>query len=152
MPRKCQWVIPLAIECRSSEPRYFNISQIESIPGTSAQLRRATCRDVLLSKVLKYTKRGWPTEVKEPLRPFWNRRDELTIEDGCLLWGGRVVKLRVKLLKELHRDHSGMSWMKAVARSYVWWPGLDREIEEMVRGCLACQAVKNAPPGANLQP
>ena len=142
-------------EGRSSEPRDFNISQIESIPVTSSQLRRATYRDILLSKVLKYTKRGWPTEVKEPLRPFWNRQDELTIEDDCLLWGGRVViplKLRAKLLEELHRDHSGMMRMKAVARSYLWWPGLDREIEEMVRGCQSCQAVKNAPPGANLQP
>lgn len=61
-------------------------------------------------------------------------------------------KLRAKLLKELHRDHSGMSRMKAVARSYLWWPGLDKEIEELVRGCQSCQAVKNAPPGANLQP
>ena len=145
----------VSAEGRSSEPRVFNISQIESIPVTSSQLRRATYTDLLLSKVLKYTKRGWPTEIKDSLRPFWNRRDELTIEDDCLLWGGRVVvpqKLRAKLLKELHRDHSGMSRMKAIARSYLWWPGLDREIEEMVRGCQSCQAVKNAPPGANLQP
>ena len=76
---------------RSSEPQDFNISQIESIPVTSFQLRRATYRDILLSKMLKYTKREWPTEVKEPIRLFWNRWDELTIEDDCLLWGGRVV-------------------------------------------------------------
>ena len=142
-------------EGRPSAPRVFNLSQIESIPVTTAQIRRATFTDVLLSKVLKYTKRGWPTEIKDAIRPYWNRRDKLTIEDDCLLWGGRVVvpqKLRAKLLRELHRDHSGMSQMKAIARSYLWWPGLDREIEEMVHGCQSCQSVKNAPPGASLQP
>ena len=79
---------------------------------------------------------------------------EETVEDDCLLWGSRVVvqlKLREKLLNELHRDHSGMSRMKAVARSYMWWPGLDGEIETLVRGCQSCQAVKNDPPAANLQ-
>ena len=75
-------------EGRSSVPQDFNVSQIESIPVTSSQLRLATYRDILLSKALKYTKRGWPTEVKEPLRRFWNRRDELTIKGDCLLWGG----------------------------------------------------------------
>ena len=142
-------------EGMSSEPRLFNISQIESLPVTHKKLREATRRDVLLSKVVRYTKHGWPTEVQNPLRPFWNRRDELTVEDDCLLWGSRVVvpqKLRGKLLNELHRDHSGMSRMKAVARSYMWWPGLDGEIETLVRGCQPCQSVKNAPPAANLQP
>ena len=142
-------------EGRSSEPQLFNISQIESLPVTSAQLQQATNRDILLSKVVSYTKRGWPNQIGEALRPFWNRRHELTIEDNCLLWGGRVVVpqwLREKLLNELHRDHSGMSRMKSVARSYMWWPGLDREIEKLVRGCTSCQAVKNAPPAATLQP
>ena len=40
--------------------------------------------------------------------PFFGRRNEMTVEEGCLLWGIRVVapqKLRNKLLNELHRDH-----------------------------------------------
>ena len=120
-----------------------------------SQLRPATRTDVLLSKVLKYTKRCWPDEVNDALRPFWTRRSELTVEDDCLLWGSRAViplKLRSKLIDELHRDHPGMSRMKSVARSYMWWPGLDKQIEQRVRGCVSCQAVKNAPPAAALQP
>ena len=141
-------------EGMSSEPSLFNISQIQSLPVTSTQLRQASTTDRILSKVITFTRCGWPDNVTEPLRPYWRRRHELTIEDDCLLWGSRVVpqKLRVKLLEELHRDHSGMSRMKLVARSYIWWPGLDEEIERLVRGCQSCQAVKNAPPAAALHP
>ena len=32
-----------------------------------------------------------------------------------------------------------------MARSYLWWPGLDKDLENMVKGCQACQSVKKAP-------
>ena len=72
------------------------------------------------------------------LLPYLNHRTELTIEEGCLLWGIRVVvpqKLQEIILRELHRDHLGMMRMKAVARSFVWWEGLDGAIESVVRSC-----------------
>ena len=36
--------------------------------------------------------------------------------------------------------------MKAIARSYLWWPGLDRDMEKVARSCLSCQAVKHVAP------
>ena len=27
----------------------------------------------------------------------------------------------------------------------MWWPGLDQDIEKMVKGCLACQSCRNRP-------
>ena len=55
-------------------------------------------------------------------------------------------------LHELHKDHPGVSRMKSVARSYLWWPGLDKDIENLAKSCSACQAVKRAPPTVPLQP
>ena len=69
--------------------------------------------------------------------------------------GFRVVipqRQREKLLQELHQDHPGVTRMKSVARSYMWWPGLDKEIENLAKSCSACQAVKRAPPVAPLHP
>lgn len=133
-------------EGNSSEPTIFNLSQMESLPVTATQLERATRNDLTLSRVLRFTKGGWPRQVEESLRPFWLRRQELTVEGDCLLWGIRVVvpsTLRERLLKELHRDHPGMSRMKTVARGYMWWPGLD--VEVLARSCVPCQTVKNTP-------
>ena len=42
--------------------------------------------------------------------------------------------------------------MKSLARSYIWWPGLDKEIEEKVRMCTSCQEQQPMPAEAELHP
>ena len=150
--------LPLQSEMSATftgETAVFNIAQLEALPVTSQQVRKATNRDPILSKVLLYTKRGWPSQISEVLKPFSTRRHELTVEGECLLWGIRVLipkKLQSSILLELHRDHPGMSRMKAMARSYVCWPGLDKDIEDVAKSCVPCQSVKQAPAAAPLHP
>ena len=52
----------------------------------------------------------------------------------------------------MHSTHSGMTQMKRVARSYVWWPNLDKHIEDLVRSCLSCQSNQDSPAVVPLQP
>ena len=135
----------------NADPRVFNISQMELLPVTVRKLGAATASDRILSKVIRYTKRHWPHQVTPALRPFYNRHTELSVEEGCLLWGYRVVvpkRLKERLLRELHKDHPGVTKMKSVALSYMWWPGLDN----LAKSCQACQAVKRAPPVVPLHP
>ena len=85
--------------------------------------------------------------AQECLQPYWNRRDELPLEGNCLLWGIQVIvpkKLQEKVLSELHRGHQGAARMKAVARSYVWWPNIDKSLEEVARNYKACQSLKSS--------
>ena len=42
--------------------------------------------------------------------------------------------------------------MKSLARSYVWWPRIDQDVEERAKSCSACQENKNSPPKAPLNP
>ena len=133
----------------------FNINQIAAMPVSSNQIAEATRRDPVLSRVLLYTKQGWPDHIEPALQPYSNRRTELTIEQNCLLWGIRVVvpaKYTEQVLHELHQSHPGIVRMKAVARSYVWWPHIDRDIEDLVKKCDKCQATQSAPPLAPLHP
>ena len=137
------------------DPMVFNISQIQMLPVTSGKLKAYTARDTILSQVLTYTRQGWPTKIPDAMKPFWTRRDEITIEGDCLLWGLRVLvpqKLQVQVLEELHQGHPGASRMKALARSYVWWPGLDLDLENLAKSCLQGQEVKVSPPVAPLHP
>ena len=47
-------------------------------------------------------------------------------------------KYQEQLLQELHDTHPGVIRMKAIARSFVWWPGIDADIEDLVRACPEC--------------
>ena len=133
----------------------FVIGQVQALPVTAERLETATRQDSLLSKVHLYVREGWPSGLPDEFKPYLNRRQELSTEGDCLMWGKRVVipqKLRGRMVEELHRGHPGMARMKSVARSYLWWPGLDKELEECVQNCVSCQAVKSVPAPAPLHP
>ena len=42
--------------------------------------------------------------------------------------------------------------MKSLARGLVWWPGIDKDIESMVKKCCQCQQDWPMPPSAPLRP
>ncbi|CAG7724291.1 unnamed protein product, partial [Allacma fusca] len=72
---------------------------------------------------------------------------QYSLQDNCILRNDRVYipeKLRQRVLTELHQGHLGMVKCKSLARSYVYWPGIDHDIEDMVRSCASCdQNAKN---------
>lgn len=61
-------------------------------------------------------------------------------------------KYRKRLLSDLHEGHPGITHMKALARSHLWWPGLDQDIQQCVSQCSPCEAVHNMPAAAPLIP
>ena len=122
---------------------------------TSEQLEVATRQDTLLILVHRYIQEGWPSNTSAEWKPFRDRQLELTTQGDAVLWGNRVViplKLQGRILKELHCGHPGITRMKALARSYLWWPGLDKCLERCVQDCLPCQATQNAPAPVPLHP
>ena len=126
---------------------YYNF-QIEALLVTSSEIAAATRTDPVISKVYNYTLSGWPGKTEEVLQPYKIRQELLTVEGGCLLWGIRVIiptKHRDHILKELHRDHPGCSWMKSVAHSYQWWPGLDSDTEQLAKVCASASRTKMHP-------
>ena len=132
------------------------IDQQETMPITAQQVKDWTKKDPVLSQVLGFVQAGWPSKTDaEELKPFFSKQAELSVQDGCLLWGGRVivpVKGRKVVLQDLHEGHPGASRMKSLARSYFWWPGMDRNIEDIVKGCSPCQLNRNRPSVAPLHP
>ena len=64
----------------SSEHRLYNISQIEALPVTAAQIQAATHTDPILRKVMHLNKREWPRQGTKAISPFYDWRLELTVK------------------------------------------------------------------------
>ena len=56
------------------------------------------------------------------------------------------------MIHELHHEHVGIVRVKAIARGYFWFPGIDNEIEKEVAQCEACQTFRANPAPAPLIP
>ena len=131
------------------------LAVLDETPVMVSKVANWTSRDPIMSAVANFVLNGWPPQLSEEFQDYDKRREELSLQDGCLLWGSRVIippPGRDKILQELHEGHQGMVRMKALARSYVWWPGLDAEIELHVKDCATCQIQKKAPSSAPLHP
>ena len=145
--------LPLVRESRDEEVvdpvGVFNLLQFDPRPVTVDNVRRETQRDPVLDQVYEMTSKGWPHNPDpDPLNPYFVRKDEITLQSGCLMWGIRVVvppKLRPQVLEELQQGHMGVVKMKALARSYIWWPGIDKKIELTVNSCSGCQLTQREP-------
>ena len=122
---------------------------------TATAIRKWTNTDPLLSMVRRMVLQGWESQLDPEFKPYMQRRYELSVHNGCVLWGSRVVVPppgRAPILKLLHEGHPGIARMKALARSVVWWPGVDAELENKVKSCTACQDTRNTPPKSLLHP
>ena len=53
-------------------------------------------------------------------------------------------------MAKLHKEHLKIAKMKAVARSYVWWRGIDQDLEKVAKSYSECAAMKQAPVKAPL--
>jgi hypothetical protein len=138
------------------EVTYVNFIQ-NFLPITRKVVKESTFSDDELQKVVLYLQSGWPKQGQEDgsLKPYSQRKTELYLDRGCVVWGYRLVIpkiLQKEVLKELHTGHMGIVKMKSIARSYVWWPGIDADIERTCHECATCAAEGAAPPRSAPQP
>ncbi|XP_050072320.1 uncharacterized protein K02A2.6-like [Anopheles maculipalpis] len=129
------------------------IESLKPFPIRFREVATATGNDVLLRQVYGYIQAGWPRNMAygADLARFHSRKDALTTVEGCILFGERVVVpavLQKRCLNQLHQGHPGIQRMKAIARSFVYWPSLDNDIADCVATCGACQAAAKSPQAA----
>ena len=131
---------------------------LDASPITAADIRTWTRRDPILSRVFRYVESGWcedNDDISDEMKPFRQRRDELSIQDGCLMWGNRLVipkQGRQRVLSALHDSHPGIARMKSFARAFAWWPKMDNDIESVSKACTSCQENQAMPAKEPLHP
>ena len=75
------------------------------------------------------------------MREYWAVKDELSTADGLIFKGEAIVispGLRKEVLRQIHQGHVGIERSKLRARELVFWPGMSKQIEDVVSSCAVC--------------
>jgi hypothetical protein len=107
-------------------------------------IQRETEADAKLQCLKEIVLRGWP-ETKPEADPrvaeYWTFRDEISIYNGVLYKGDRVIVptvLRKKLLSRIHASHQGEQACLRRARDALFWPGMSQQVKDLVSSCSLC--------------
>ena len=118
----------------------------------------ATSQDSILQVVLNYTKTGWPKQKRlcNPLaNPFWVHRTNITVHEGLLFLGERLIipySRQAGILDKLHEGHQGICKTQQRAKTAVFWPGINNQIEDRIAACATCKTHDRAQTRAPLTP
>ncbi|KAK7886282.1 hypothetical protein WMY93_025903 [Mugilogobius chulae] len=112
-----------------------------SLPATDSMLQqivKETAMDSTLNKVTHCIRNDW---TKGVCPQFFPVRAELCMSNGLLLRNNRIVipqTMRKDMLHRLHEGHLGVEKCKRRAREAIYWPGINKDIEEMIQKCEIC--------------
>ncbi|XP_024891943.1 uncharacterized protein K02A2.6-like [Temnothorax curvispinosus] len=123
----------------------FALHQIQQLPIRAEHIARETRKDFHLGKIVRELETGRNLARIGYKAPEAN----YTLAANCLLFEHRVVippLLRQSILDDLHAAHIGIVKMKGLARSFIYWPGIDSDIERTAKSCVECARHAHAPP------
>ena len=136
-------------------PRYDEtdvMSVIAQLPITDnrlAEVREETTNDPVLQEVVKTIAQGWPEkreQVPRIIRPYHTFRHDITYCNGLLFRDCQIIiptKLRPEMLQKVHLSHQGIVKSKQRARSIMFWPGMNGQIEDICQKCSVCMEFRN---------
>ena len=108
------------------------MDHMDESPGTARHIRICTRRDPVLSKLLQYVEWNWPSTCDKSLLTYSAKQSELSVFQGCVMWGSRVVI-------------PPQGWS---SQSVVWWSLIDRKISTTVPplSAVACSSSCRSTP------
>jgi transposase InsO family protein len=109
------------------------------------RIRQGTEKDEQLMKLKRCVTEGWSDGSKKELKHFFDKNEQLGVEWGCVMVDERIVipeRMKRSVLRILHTNHLGLNRMKQIARKYVYWQGLNKDVENFVKQCESCQILR----------
>lgn len=139
------------VECyEDDDPKETDYIPIEE--SRISELRAATREDHTMQQLQRVILRGWPDDkhlVTPEVRPYFSFRNEMTVQDGLIFRGDRVVvpeNQRSILKQRLHSSHIGVEGCCRRARECLYWPNMNSEIREHISKCPTCRKFEIANP------
>ena len=142
-----------------SSGELVDVREVDYVPIKEhrlSELREATKHDEDMAMLRKVILEGWPddkTTLDESVRPYFQFRHEMTVQDGLIFRGNRVVvpKSQRTVLKErLHSSHLGAEGCCRRARECLYWPGMNSDIKDLVAKCSVCRMYEKSNPAEPL--
>lgn len=102
-------------------------------------------RDPEIVKLTQVIMDGWPNERKllpDNLRKYWSFRDEMAVYEGLVFRSHQILipsGLKNKMLKEIHKGHTGIQGCTRRAKQSLFWLGMTSDIARMVEQCTVCE-------------
>ena len=112
--------------------------------GTHQQIKQCTLADPTLQTLMNTVTTGWPVskeDVPPCIREYWNYKEELTVQDGVLYKGMKVmvpISMRPQMIARVHSSHLGPDACVCRARDVLFWPSMAGQIKEQVQNCEVC--------------
>ena len=113
------------------------------------QIRDATVTDHSLTILREIIRKGWPNHtdgIPMEALPYFDYRDELTIQDGIIYRGDRIVVPKALRQDMKNRVHFGINSGLRHAHDLIYWPGMADEIRDHVETCGTCATYANKQP------
>ncbi|XP_061132648.1 uncharacterized protein K02A2.6-like [Syngnathus typhle] len=131
---------------REEEINLYADAVVDSLPATEKRLKEIQShqdKDDILRQLKQFCVSGWPDKfsIEKTFMPYFPFAGELTVQNGLLLLGCRLVipkTLRDDMLNKLHEGHLGITKCRERAKQSVWWPGLSKDLKQLIEKCDTC--------------
>jgi len=130
------------------ENEFETINMMKYLPVSEerlVQIQRDTEADDSLQVLKAVIQKGWPeykSNMPSVISPYFNMRDEMSIQDGLVFKGERILvpqASRSELLRQIHNSHLGVNGCLNKVRECLCWPGMTADIKNYVSTCEACR-------------
>lgn len=143
-------------ECESTENMeeelsYFVHTLIQNLPISDKKLQEIKeLTSIEMGDLCDNIVKGWPEDkwkLNKECGDFWAHRDELSVNDGLIMKGERIVippSMRSEMLKNIHIGHMGIEKCRKRARDIIFWPCMGKQIADLVSKCAICLENRNS--------
>ena len=118
---------------------------VEDLPisdSTLAKFQVETAKDESLQVLSQVIRASWPTKtsmVPTSAQPFFKYRDEMTLQNGLIFKGTKIVvpeSLHRCMLEETHKSHQGLQACLRRAREVFFWPRMSAQLKILLISVL----------------
>ena len=132
--------------------RIHSVNDLSVSEPQIQEIHEETARSAILQSLKAVIMHGW-TSLREnlptELRHYFNIRDELAAQDCVIFKGPKCINptsLRPEIKEKLHRSHTGIQGCLKRAREVVYWPNINKELEDFISKCETCNTFQAAHP------